>query len=205
MGRANPSVMTDHEASRTLVKSPPELWAECSEAASLARHLGEFGEIKITRLDPESTVAWEGERANGTVRIEPSAWGTRVTLTAQVEGTVEGEAVATPPPTPVRPELAPPAPPPREPERRPDPVPTPTSVAPRGLLARLKMRLAVQPETTAPPSDGALKPEPVKPEPVAPDPPLPPEPAARGLDAEAVLTAALDSLGSAHHRPYSRA
>src|ERR1700745_2626497 len=74
---------TEHEASRTLVKSPPELWAECSDAASLARHLGEFGEIKITRLEPETAVAWEGERASGTVRIEPSAWGTRVTLTAQ--------------------------------------------------------------------------------------------------------------------------
>src|SRR5882757_1150544 len=74
--------MTEHEASRTLVKSPPELWTECSDAASLARHLGEFGEIRITRLEPETAVAWEGERVSGTVRIEPSGWGTRVTLTA---------------------------------------------------------------------------------------------------------------------------
>ena len=63
--------MTEHEASRTLVKSPPELWSECSDAASLARHLGQFGEIRITRLEPESAVAWEGERASGTVRLEP--------------------------------------------------------------------------------------------------------------------------------------
>src|SRR6185437_11268733 len=48
----------------------------------LARHLGEFGEIKITRLEPETTVAWEGEHASGTVRLEPSGWGTQVTLTA---------------------------------------------------------------------------------------------------------------------------
>jgi hypothetical protein len=75
--------MTEHEASRTLVKSPPELWAECSEAASLARHLGQFGEIRITRLEPETAVAWEGERASGTVRLEPSGWGTRVVLTAR--------------------------------------------------------------------------------------------------------------------------
>ncbi len=75
--------MTEHEASRTLVKSPPELWAECSDAASLARHLGQFGEIRITRLEPETAVAWEGERASGTVRLEPSGWGTRVVLTAQ--------------------------------------------------------------------------------------------------------------------------
>jgi hypothetical protein len=74
-----------HEASRRLVKSPPELWAECSDAGSLARHLGEFGEIKITRVEPETTVAWEGEQVSGTVRIESSAWGTRVTLTVVTE------------------------------------------------------------------------------------------------------------------------
>ncbi len=74
--------MTEHVASRTLVKSPPELWAECSDAASLARHLDQFGDIKITRLDPETAVAWEGERARGTVRIEPAGWGTKVILTA---------------------------------------------------------------------------------------------------------------------------
>ena len=74
--------MTEHVASRTLVKSPPELWAECSDAASLARHLDQFGEIRITRLEPETAVAWEGERARGTVRIEPSGWGTKVILTA---------------------------------------------------------------------------------------------------------------------------
>src|ERR1700761_2879474 len=75
--------MTEHEASRTLVKSPPELWAECSDAGSLSRHLAEFGEIVITRLEPETAVAWEGERASGTVRLEPSGWGTPVTLTAR--------------------------------------------------------------------------------------------------------------------------
>ena len=92
-GHAKLGGMTEHEASRTLVKSPPELWAECSDAASLARHLGEFGEITITRLDPETAVAWEGERASGTVRIEPSGWGTRVTLTAQIEAEEGAEAV----------------------------------------------------------------------------------------------------------------
>ena len=78
---------------RTLVKSPPELWSELSEVERLARHLGAFGEIKITRLEPERTVAWEGEGASGTVSIEPSGWGTKVVLTA----TIEGEA---PPPEP---------------------------------------------------------------------------------------------------------
>ena len=71
------------EAKRTLVKSPPELWAEVSDAGALGRHLGEFGEIRITRVQPESVVEWEGDLASGSVRLEPSGWGTRVTLTAE--------------------------------------------------------------------------------------------------------------------------
>lgn len=74
--------MPDPQAQRTLVKSPPELWAEISDVDALAKHLGEFGEIRITRLEPETTVVWEGDRASGTVRLEPSGWGTKVTLTA---------------------------------------------------------------------------------------------------------------------------
>ena len=98
--------MAQHEATRTLVKSPPELWTECSDAASLARHLGEFGEIRITRLEPETAVAWEGERASGTVRIEPAGWGTKVILTARrlsdpaPESLVE-ESQPPPPPEPL--------------------------------------------------------------------------------------------------------
>jgi hypothetical protein len=56
----------------------------------LARHLDAFGEIKITKLEPEHTVAWEGEGASGTVSIEPSGWGTKVTLTAQLEAKADG-------------------------------------------------------------------------------------------------------------------
>lgn len=76
--------MPELTAKRTLVKSPPELWEELSEVERLAKHLGAFGEIKITKLDPEHTVAWEGEHASGTVSIEPSGWGTKVILTAEL-------------------------------------------------------------------------------------------------------------------------
>src|SRR5437764_11832126 len=130
--------MSQHEASRTLAKSPPELWTECSDAGSLARHLNQsFGEIRITRLEPETAVAWEGERVSGTVRIEPSGWGTRVTLTAvEVETAVEQpepevEAQAEPEPTPEQepaPLAEPPAPPPAP--------PTPPGRV--GLLARMR-------------------------------------------------------------------
>src|SRR6185436_9658835 len=76
--------MPDLTAKRTLVKSPPELWEELSEVEGLSKHFGAFGEIKITKLEPEHTVAWEGEHASGTVSIEPSGWGTKVTLHAEL-------------------------------------------------------------------------------------------------------------------------
>jgi hypothetical protein len=83
--------MPDLTAKRTLVKSPPELWEELSEVDRLAKHLGAFGEITITKLEPEHTVAWEGERASGTVSIEPSGWGTKVTLRAELPAGEEPE------------------------------------------------------------------------------------------------------------------
>jgi len=109
--------MTPLRAKRTLVKSAPELWAELSEPEVLARHLAAFGEVRITSLEPETTVAWEGERASGTVVLEPSSWGTKVTLVAETE---ELEVLDTPPATP-EPGLVPApidevAPPPDEPE-----------------------------------------------------------------------------------------
>jgi hypothetical protein len=77
--------MISSEVQRTLVKSPPELWAEISDPESLARHLGEFGEIRITRIQPEQKVEWEAEAASGTVVIKPSGWGTKVKLTVTRE------------------------------------------------------------------------------------------------------------------------
>src|SRR6267378_5304806 len=77
--------MISAQVQRTLVKSPPELWAELSDPASLARHLGELGEIRITRVEPEHKLEWTAEHASGSVLIKPSAWGTRVTLTASRE------------------------------------------------------------------------------------------------------------------------
>ena len=81
--------MTEPRAQRTLVKSPPELWAEISDVEALTRHLGELGPIRITRKDPETTVAWEGDRVRGTVQLEASGWGTKVTLTAQPDAVEE--------------------------------------------------------------------------------------------------------------------
>jgi hypothetical protein len=77
--------MISSEVQRTLVKSPPELWAELSDPTALARHLGELGEIRIVRTEPESTVEWAAENTTGTVSIKPSGWGTKVTLSVTRE------------------------------------------------------------------------------------------------------------------------
>jgi hypothetical protein len=77
--------MISSEVQRTLVKSPPELWSELSDPIALARHLGELGEIRIVRVVPEKTVEWAAEHTTGTVSIQPSGWGTKVTLSVTRE------------------------------------------------------------------------------------------------------------------------
>ena len=85
------------EAKRTLVKSGPELWAELADQETLAGHLDPFGSVRITRTTPETLVEWEGDHAAGTVRLEPSGFGTRVILTA------DGPPPPGPAPEPPRP------------------------------------------------------------------------------------------------------
>jgi hypothetical protein len=146
--------MQEPRAQRTLVKSPPELWAEVSDVEALARHLGEFGEIRITRLDPETTVAWEGDRACGTVALEPSGWGTKVTITAKLaeEAAPEvAERVADPEP--------------------PAPEPEPEAAAPEPVAAAEPEAAAVEPVAEPEPEAEAAAPEPEsEPEAAAPDP-----------------------------------
>ena len=131
----------------------PELWAELSEPALLGRMLHEpFGEIRITRLTPESGIAWESELAAGSVELEPSGFGTRVRLTATLADEPEPQA------------------PPRS----------------GGMLARLLARLRREPAVAEPAQA---------------------EPDAAVLDdavAEGALTAVLDQIGAARHRPFSR-
>jgi hypothetical protein len=197
--------MADLTVERKLVKSAPELWSELSEVESLARHLGELGEIRITKVEPETTVAWEGEQVSGTVEIEQSGWGTKVTFRATV-----------PEPDPPR-DAAPPA----EPEPEPEPVPEPVAVQPEpepepepaaatereperiGFWARVfrKRRGADVP----PPPESQPIPEPeLEPEPVAAEPEPKPEPASAVARVQEILDGTLDALGQAHHRPFSR-
>ncbi|HYH59422.1 MAG TPA: hypothetical protein VD790_09415 [Thermoleophilaceae bacterium] len=209
--------MPQVQAQRRLVKSPPELWTELSDAAALARHLGEFGEIRITRLEPESKVVWEGDRANGTVELESAGWGTQVTFTVEVQQTgtdpvrcePEAEPEPEPEPEPVAIEPEPPAP---------APLPPATLDARhrRGIFARLfgwddhvdtvienaREAVAVQPEDEPEPTVARIS----RPVPEESVPPVPePEPEPEPDPAVATLEHALDQLGQAHHRPFSRA
>jgi hypothetical protein len=248
--------MISSEVQRTLVKSPPELWAELSDPTSLARHLGELGEIKITRVEPEKTVEWEAADTTGKVLLKPSGWGTKVTLTAarelaapeppaavEIEIEVQSEPVVEVAPEPepaieVEPAIE------AEPEPAAEDEPEPEVIieepAPRlGFFARLFRRRAKEQATLEPevepelavvePELAVVEPElaVVEPELAVVEPEQPPVEEAPQPDAPAevipdlaaelkmaeetaaeevtaVLTAALDRLGAAHHRPFSR-
>jgi hypothetical protein len=187
--------MSEQEAVRQLVKSRPELWAQCSDAERLTRHLHSFGELRITRLEPESTVAWEGETASGTVTLEASGWGTRVRLTALPAGASGGPPVI--PETPLTSVSAPPL----SSVAAPPLVLTPRSLAEwfSAFLGRRGAPVPAAPPTpeSAPPTPESGTPELRPAEPASADP--------RPGDLVVELEAALDSLGQAHHRPYSRA
>jgi hypothetical protein len=244
---SNREAMQDLTAKRTLVKSPPELWSELSEVERLARHLGAFGEIEITRLEPERTVAWEGEGASGTVSIEPSGWGTKVTLTATIEGEEppapepvaeevpkEASSMGTElPEPPAEAALEAPAPVAERPPRRglfgwlrrrergslPNPAaehPVWVAGAPEPVVEEPVAREPAEPasvlaeepsEPLAPPAGDGSAAAPAADAPAAAPADAPAEEVAAPLDRDGALAAlegALEALGSAHHRPFSR-
>jgi len=166
--------MISSEVQRTLVKSPPELWAELSDPAALARHLGELGEIRIVRTEPESTVEWTAENITGTVSIKPSGWGTNVKLTVTRE-LAETTSAASSQPEPGEDEPTDtPVPEPGEDEPTDTPVPEPVADEP---AAAAEPTVEPVPERTVEPeSEAAIEPGPdatVEPEPEAGAEPMP--------------------------------
>jgi hypothetical protein len=73
--------MPRFEVSRTLVKSPPELWEElgpdCFEKA--------LGAVSVEETEPEREKTFTGDGVRATAVLEPAGWGTKVTLTAETE------------------------------------------------------------------------------------------------------------------------
>ncbi len=102
--------MSSVEVSRTLVKSPPELWSdlqgECLPDA--------VGGARLNVTEEERRIEWEGERAHGAAILEPAGWGTKLTLTAEIEELEQQAAkvgfwarmrgVKPPPPAPLPPD-----------------------------------------------------------------------------------------------------
>jgi hypothetical protein len=184
------------EVQRTLVKSPPELWAELGNPEGLARHLGEIGEIRVTKVEPEGKVEWEADRASGIVQLRQSGWGTKVTLSLtrelpEVEDASEpapeaaAEVEASEPETPDEPAV----------EREPEPEP----------VAVAWVSEPVTPEPIAEPQPGPVTADP-QPGPVTADPQLepvavepPPEPVAAApepeLETEPVATPPIPRQG----------
>ncbi len=247
------------EVKRTLVKSPPELWSELGDLESLARHLGDVGEIQIKRTEPERALDWEADGASGSVRLEPSGFGTKVTLSLtrephELATSPEPEPEPEPEPVTAEPPViaesvteAPAATEPTadqpiaeaepaievEPESESVVEAEPEPERRRGFFARLFGRkalidsepaAAIEADEEIKPESAVLKVEPIQPEPIAaePEPTIAPEPTPgpepvadvavdlAALEAqmseqdEALLTAILDRLGAAHHRPFSR-
>lgn len=218
------------EVQRTLVKSPPELWAELSDPTTLARHLGELGEIRIVRTEPERAVDWEaaaadGVEVSGRVEIKPSGWGTRVTLSASRLVTEPEASEPEPDPEPE------PEPEPEAIELVPELEPEPEIVEPEprpGFFARLFRRRREQPEPAAEPEsepvaavemeelasevaipeeaahEAAIQEEAAQHEEPIPQVDISAELAELEEQTTAVLTGVLDRLGAAHHRPFSR-
>jgi hypothetical protein len=69
------------EVSRTLVKSPPELWTELQGD----RLTNALGGGTVRPLQEEQSLEWECDGAQGTAILEQSGWGTKVTLRAEVQ------------------------------------------------------------------------------------------------------------------------
>lgn len=79
--------------SRTLVKSPPEVWAELERDGRLAELL-EIESLEVTVAQELEVLEWQAETASGRIEIKASGWGTKVSLTAEVDETEAKETVA---------------------------------------------------------------------------------------------------------------
>jgi len=94
---------------RRLFTPRPALSTQLTE--DVLDRLGEDGEIRITRLDNETTVAWEGDRVSGTVELPTRRGGI-------------------PGPPPPMPDPSPPSPGPQPGPPAPGPDPTPPDPGP---------------------------------------------------------------------------
>ncbi len=72
--------MATLEVSRTLVKSPPELWEELRGE----RLIETVGCTQVNVTEDERKLEWEADGTRGAAVLEPAGWGTKLTLTAEL-------------------------------------------------------------------------------------------------------------------------
>ena len=78
-------------ASRTLVKSPPELWELLDQPERMqglmSALVGRATEVNVYERKPEELLCWEARQGGGEARIEveleESGWGTKVSVSAE--------------------------------------------------------------------------------------------------------------------------
>jgi hypothetical protein len=184
------------KSKRTLLKSAPELWGEVSDPTKLQRHLCQFKDVQIVSKDPESVVTWRADTTTGEVHLAPSGWGTQVTLIAQPadgqdpqpESSDHSEDRAK-----MNERQSPE-------DRNSHPASENCSPSEKSLITRIWTLFHKQQSTvtfTAPTCE----------EPSKPAASMAQEKPASSMQTQQLdeaLTAALDSLGAAHHRPFSR-
>ena len=76
-------------ASRTLVKSPPEVWEQLDHPARMqglmSALVGHATEVSVTKREEESTLAWKAIPDDAWIKVEigEKGWGTNVSVTAE--------------------------------------------------------------------------------------------------------------------------
>lgn len=76
--------MANVAVSRTLVKSPPEVWAELEREGRLAELLADDS-LEVTVAEELAVLEWRAQNACGRIEIKTSGWGTKVSLTAEID------------------------------------------------------------------------------------------------------------------------
>jgi hypothetical protein len=76
-------------ATRTLVKSAPELWELLDDELQLrhwsARLCGGDGAVEVTAREPGRLLAWRCDSMKVKVKLEEKGFGTQVTIAAKAE------------------------------------------------------------------------------------------------------------------------
>jgi hypothetical protein len=76
-------------ASRTLVKSPPEVWEQLDHPGRMqglmSALVGHATEVSVTEREEESTLAWKAIPDDAWIKVEigEKGWGTNVSVTAE--------------------------------------------------------------------------------------------------------------------------